>query len=64
MAVDRIYARVEGEVTWLILNQPEKRNAISLDMISRGITLLKEFASENLFDPIQIGDHVFYRYKH
>jgi enoyl-CoA hydratase len=46
MAVDRIYARVEGEVTWLILNQPEKRNAISLDMISRGITLLKEFASE------------------
>jgi len=46
MATDKIYARNEGGVTWLILNQPEKRNAISLDMISHGIILLKEFASE------------------
>jgi enoyl-CoA hydratase len=32
LATDKILARVEGGVGWITLNQPEKRNAISLAM--------------------------------
>ncbi len=41
-----ILTRVEGGVHWLILNQPEKRNAISLDMSMRGLEFVEAFAAD------------------
>ena len=44
---DTILTRVDGGVYWLILNQPEKRNALSLDMSLRGLEFVEQFAADD-----------------
>ena len=31
-SMEKVLVRRDGAVTWLVFNQPEKRNAMSLDM--------------------------------
>jgi enoyl-CoA hydratase len=42
----KILTKNENGVQWLILNQPEKRNAISLEMMVDGLALLQEISSQ------------------
>ena len=54
----------EGRTFYIKRNRVDD-NLAPLNIEGKGQQyFVKEFASENLFDPIQIGDHVFYRYKH
>jgi enoyl-CoA hydratase/carnithine racemase len=46
-ATDKIVTRKEGGISWLIFNQPEKRNAISLDMSVRALEVVEEFARDD-----------------
>ena len=41
---DNILTRADDGVRWLILNQPEKRNALSLDMTVRARDVIDAFA--------------------
>jgi enoyl-CoA hydratase/carnithine racemase len=43
---ETILTRIEGGVHWLILNQPEKRNALSLDMSLRALEFVEKFAAD------------------
>lgn len=44
---EKILSRKEGGVWWLIYNQPEKKNAISLDMSVKVVELLDQFAQDD-----------------
>lgn len=44
---ENILTRVDGGVHWLILNQPEKRNALSLDMSLRALAFVECFAADD-----------------
>lgn len=44
---DKILTRADGQVRWLIFNQPEKRNAISLAMSVRAQAVVEEFAADD-----------------
>ena len=46
MTTDRILARKEGAVGWLVFNNPERRNAVSLDMWEAIPRVLDEFAAD------------------
>ena len=41
---DKILTRTVDSIRWLILNQPEKRNALSLDMAVRAREVIEDFA--------------------
>jgi enoyl-CoA hydratase len=43
---DRIIARKEGPVGWLIFNNPERRNAVSVDMWEAIPTVLSQYESD------------------
>lgn len=45
-AYDKILTRKEGGVSWLVFNQPEKRNAMSLEMTVRALEVVEEFAKD------------------
>ena len=79
MNIDResLYQRVHKTLTNPSRKDPTegrtfyiKRNRVNDDLTPLNLDgkgqqyFVKEFASGNLFDPKQIGDHVFYRYKH
>ena len=79
MNIDResLYKRVDTILNSPSRNDPTegrtfyiKRNRVDDNLAPLNIEgagqqyFVKEFNSGNLFDPIQIGDHVFYRYKH
>ena len=40
---DKIQTRTDGAVQWLIFNQPEKHNALSLDMTVRALEVVEAF---------------------
>lgn len=44
---DKVLTREENGVQWLILNQPEKRNAISLEMYGTASKILNNFEANN-----------------
>lgn len=44
---DRIQLRKEGGLRWLIVNQPEKRNALSVDMRAHAQEVLEEIAADD-----------------
>jgi enoyl-CoA hydratase len=44
---ENILTRIDGGVHWLILNQPEKRNALSLDMSQRALKFVENFAADD-----------------
>lgn len=46
LATDRIVARKEGAVGWLVLNNPERRNAVSLEMWQAIPQVLADFESD------------------
>jgi len=46
VTTDRILARKEGAVGWLVFNNPERRNAVSLDMWEAIPRVLDEFAAD------------------
>ena len=43
---ERIVARRDGAIGWLVFNNPERRNAVSLDMWEAIPTVLDDFASD------------------
>jgi enoyl-CoA hydratase/carnithine racemase len=43
---DKILTKRQGGVSWLIFNQPEKRNAMSLDMTVKALEVVQEFARD------------------
>jgi len=45
-ASGRMIAKKEGAIGWMIFNQPEKRNAISVDMWQAVPQILDEFAAD------------------
>src|SRR5207249_1423635 len=44
---DKMLARKEGKVGYVIFNNPERHNAVSLDMWARTTEILKGFAEDN-----------------
>jgi enoyl-CoA hydratase/carnithine racemase len=44
---EKILTRKEGGVWWVIYNQPEKKNAISLDMSVKVVEVLDQFAADD-----------------
>jgi enoyl-CoA hydratase/carnithine racemase len=46
VTTDRILARKEGAIGWLVFNNPERRNAVSLDMWQAIARVLAEFESD------------------
>lgn len=44
---DKILTRSEGAVSWLVFNQPEKRNAVSLDMTVAALKAIEDFAAHD-----------------
>ncbi len=42
-STDKVLTRVEGAVQWLIFNQPEKHNALSLDMTEKALAVVEAF---------------------
>jgi enoyl-CoA hydratase/carnithine racemase len=47
MMTDRILAEREGAIGWLTINNPERRNAISLDMWQRMGEVLRAYATDD-----------------
>jgi enoyl-CoA hydratase/carnithine racemase len=47
MSEDKIIARREGAIGWLIYNNPERRNAFSRDMAIRAAAVIDEFATDD-----------------
>ena len=43
---DKILARKDGSIGWLIFNQPERRNAVSLEMWQAIPGVLADFAAD------------------
>jgi enoyl-CoA hydratase len=46
VSTERILARKEGAVGWLVLNNPERRNAVSLDMWEAIPAVLEDFGAD------------------
>ena len=46
LADGMILTRREGGLRWLVFNQPEKLNAISLEMAAGALQVIEEFASD------------------
>ena len=44
---DKIQTRTDGAVQWLIFNQPEKHNALSLDMTVRALEVVEAFDQDD-----------------
>jgi enoyl-CoA hydratase/carnithine racemase len=44
---DKIQTRIDGAVQWLIFNQPEKHNALSLDMTIRALEVIEAFDQDD-----------------
>jgi len=44
---EKILTRRDGPIVWLTFNQPEKRNAMSLDMTVRAREVVEEFAADD-----------------
>lgn len=44
---EKILTRSEGAVSWLIFNQPEKRNAVSLDMTVAALKAIEDFGADD-----------------
>jgi len=44
---ERLLGRVDGEIGWMIFNNPAKHNAVSLDMWAGMSTVLAAFAADN-----------------
>ena len=53
---EKILSRKEGGIWWLIYNQPEKKNAISLDMSIKVVEVLDAFAQD---DTARVTDPLF-----
>ena len=43
---EKMLARVEDSIGWLTINNPERRNAVSIDMALRGADIIAEFSAE------------------
>jgi enoyl-CoA hydratase len=46
-AGDKMLARKEGSIGWMIFNNPEKHNAVSLEMWRAGWTIMEEFQRDD-----------------
>lgn len=46
MPTDKIQARKEGAVGWLVFNNPERRNAVSLEMWEAVVQALEDFGAD------------------
>lgn len=46
LSTDKIIAEKDGHIGWLTFNQPEKRNAVSLEMWEAVPTVLAEFEAD------------------
>jgi enoyl-CoA hydratase len=46
VATDKMIARKEGAVGWMIFNNPERHNAVSLEMWKRVIEIVDEFTAD------------------
>ena len=47
MSNKKIFADKKGAIGWLVFNNPEKRNAISLDMAKMATQILDEFSNDD-----------------
>ena len=59
---DRIVARKEGAVGWLVFNNPERRNAVSLEMWQAIAAVLDDFSSDDAVRVVVLrgaGDKAF-----
>lgn len=62
LGTTRMLARVEGPVGWMTFNNPERRNAVSLDMWAAIPTILERFAQDPAIRVIAVtgtGDKAF-----
>jgi enoyl-CoA hydratase len=44
--IDKLITRKDGAIGWVIFNNPEKRNAMSLDMYEATAAALEEYAKD------------------
>jgi enoyl-CoA hydratase/carnithine racemase len=59
---DRVLARKEGAVGWLVFNNPERRNAVSLEMWQAIAAVLDDFAADSAIRVVALtgaGDKAF-----
>ncbi len=59
---DRIVARKEGAIGWLVFNNPERRNAVSLEMWQAIAAVLDDFSSDSSVRAVVLtgaGDKAF-----
>ena len=59
---DRIIARKDGAIGWLVFNNPDRRNAVSLDMWEAIPKVLEDFAADAAIRAIVLtgaGDKAF-----
>ncbi len=62
MASDKIQSKKDGGIGWLIFNNPEKRNAVSLEMSQAAGDVLEDFAADHAIRVIVLrgaGDKAF-----
>ena len=62
MPTDKIQARKEGAVGWLVFNNPERRNAVSLEMWQAMAAVLDDFSSDGSIRAVVLagaGDKAF-----
>jgi enoyl-CoA hydratase/carnithine racemase len=46
LQTDRMIGRIEGPIGWLVFNNPERRNAVSMEMWTAMATILEAFESD------------------
>ena len=59
---EKVLTRREGAIAWLTFNQPQKRNAISLDMSVRAREVIEDFANDDTLHVLVVtgtGDKAF-----
>ena len=59
---ERLIARKEGAIGWLIFNNPERRNAVSLDMWEAIPSVLENFEKDSTIRVVVLagaGDKAF-----
>ncbi|MDA0239389.1 MAG: enoyl-CoA hydratase [Proteobacteria bacterium] len=47
VTTDKIIAKKEGAIGWLLYNNPDRHNAISLDMAAAGTAVIKQYAEDD-----------------
>lgn len=47
VTTDKIIAKKEGAIGWLLYNNPDRHNAISLDMAAAGTAVLQQYAEDD-----------------